>query len=517
MSFKYLIQTLSPIFLSVIITQNPAQAAWEEKYYNPAPLEDDVILPMPCEGAMVFRRVALAQNTLLDDKAVILGQDSDEWGYIEQSRPAYISGSFTEKNHSRYYLIGKYELTELQYQAMMADSCPKPSMKLRLPAVAYSWMDAVQFADKYNLWLRQHAADQLPSEDGVKAFMRLPTEEEWEFAARGGSAVDSSAFRDTRYPMPEGINEYEWFSGAQSSNGKLQVIGLLKPNPLGLHDILGNANEMMLEPFRIHKLNRLHGQAGGIVVRGGNYQTSQQAIRTSARLEQPYYQHDSHNQVKTTGMRFVFVSPTLTSRERINMIAEEWKSLGLGTEQEGNQQTVQRLQNISTTVADESLKKELKNLENELRASNLKQAEMRDQAILSSLNLGAFLCTKLKDDGRYVMMLEKSHQNLCVDNTDLDKDMAQFCEKRVEDMKRNKKILDGTKRYYASTLIDSALLYGHNLISKQVPIMNEMLNNNKQLSNLKPFVKVYWQHQDKYLKNQLIDTEKWLSECIAIE
>jgi len=32
----------------------PAQAAWEEKYYNPKPLADDVILPMPCEGSLVI-------------------------------------------------------------------------------------------------------------------------------------------------------------------------------------------------------------------------------------------------------------------------------------------------------------------------------------------------------------------------------------------------------------------------------------------------------------------------------
>ena len=35
----------------------PAQAAWEEKYYNPKPLADDVVLPMPCDGSLVLRKV----------------------------------------------------------------------------------------------------------------------------------------------------------------------------------------------------------------------------------------------------------------------------------------------------------------------------------------------------------------------------------------------------------------------------------------------------------------------------
>ena len=509
MNFNPFFQKISPLLFLALTA--PAQAAWDEKYYNPAPLEDDIILPMPCEGSMVFRKVALAQNSFLDDKQITLGQDSEEWGYIEQSRPAYISGSFTEKNHKRYYLIAKYELTELQYQSVMADSCPKPSMKLRLPAVSYSWMNAVQFSDTYNLWLRQHAAEQLPIEDGEKAFVRLPTEEEWEFAARGGSAVDSAAFRDARYPMPEGMNEYEWFSGSQSSNGKLQVVGLLKANPLGLYDILGNANEMMLEPFRVNKLNRLHGQAGGIVVRGGNYQTAQSSIRTAARLEQPYYQNDSHTQAKTTGMRFVLVAPTLTSRDRVNHIAAEWKQLGRGTEHEGTEQAVQTLQNLSTTVVDESLKKQLKDLENELRASNEKQAEARDQAILASLNLGAFLCTKLKDDGRYTQTLQRNYDNICSPGEEID----DHCPQRAEKLQEQHALLSGVKRYYASSLIDSALLYGSDLIKKQVPILYENLESNKQISNLKPFVKIYWQHQENYLKNQQIDTDKWLDQCIA--
>lgn len=511
MKFNLFLKIISPIFLLSLASQSCA--GWDEEHYNPVPLADDVVLPMPCEGAMVFRKVAIPQNSLLDDKRITLGQDSTEWGYIEQSRPAYISGSFADENNERYYLIAKYELTELQYQAVMADSCPKPSMKLRLPAVSYSWMDAIQFSDKYNLWLRQHAAEHIPTEDKESGFIRLPTEEEWEFAARGGTAVDTAEFRDARYPMSEGVNEYEWFSGSQSSNGKLQVAGLLKPNPLGLHDVLGNANEMMLEPFRINKLNRLHGQAGGVVVRGGDYQTRQADIRTATRKEQPYYQNKSHNQVKTTGMRFVLVAPTLTSRERVNAIAEEWQQLGSGTDQEGSSQAVQTLQDISVNVADEKLKKELKELENELRASNEKQAEARNQAILASLNLGAFLCTKLKDDGRYSEALQHNYDSICSPGEEID----DLCPQRAAKLQEQQNLLNGVKRYYASSLIDAALLYGEDLIRKQIPIMHQTLDNNKKISNLKPFINVYWQHQENYLKNQQIDTEQWLKHCIAVE
>lgn len=106
-----------------------AQAApWEEKFYNPKPAEGDVILPMPCEGAMVFRRVDVPVAGPLDDMRVVVGQEAEEWGYIEHKRPEFIAGSFTDTKagSSRYYLMAKYELNKLQYQAMTQEQCPAP-------------------------------------------------------------------------------------------------------------------------------------------------------------------------------------------------------------------------------------------------------------------------------------------------------------------------------------------------------------------------------------------------------
>ncbi|KAG1250143.1 hypothetical protein G6F66_015401 [Rhizopus arrhizus] len=53
--------------------------------------------------------------------------------------------------------------------------------------------------------------------------------------------------------------------------------------------MLGNADEMIFESFRLNKLDRQHGQAGGFIGRGGNYLTPQPDMRTASRREQPYY------------------------------------------------------------------------------------------------------------------------------------------------------------------------------------------------------------------------------------
>lgn len=487
-----------------------AEITWNEKHYNPAPLTDDVTLPMPCGGAMVFRKVFIPSNNPMDDYAVDLGQDDQEWGYVEHTRPTFVAGSFTEKNTaSRYYLMAKYEMTDLQYKALVDEECVKSSNKLRLPAVSHSWINAMQAADRYNLWLREHAANTLPKEDGVSGFVRLPTEVEWEFAARGGLEVASSEFRGNRYPMSEGLNNYEWFAGAQSANGSLQLSGLLKPNPLGLHDMLGNASEMLFESFRLNKLDRDHGQAGGYIVRGGNYLTPQADIRNALRREESYYSETGEQTNKSTGFRLVLTSSILTSRERVASIGDNWKKLGSGNDLDGSEKTTADLAKLTAEIEDQKLKEQLQSIENQLRASNQKQEEARDETIRASLELGAFLCTKMQDDGRFVDFTQHNFSAMC-DNEEL---RDELCPQRQQKLDSQREQLDVLTTYYADGIVQAAKLYSQADMAKQVPILNERISRNPYLSRLKPYLAMHWQHQQLFLNNKKNMSEAWLNNC----
>ncbi|MGF6269448.1 hypothetical protein ABIE17_001932 [Lelliottia nimipressuralis] len=488
---------------------------WAANTWNPKPDDADIILPMPCEGSMAFRRVEIPLSGPLEDMPITLGQDGGEWGVIEHSYPAFIAGSFSEekKEKGRYYLMAKYELTTLQYQALMEGTCPIPSRKLSLPATGMSWFDAVAAADKYNQWLRTNAMDKLPKEDGKPGFLRLPTEVEWEFAARGGLNVNSAEFRDLHYPMDD-IKNYEWFSGAQSSNGKVQLIGLLNPNPLGLFDMLGNVSEMMFTPFYLNKLNRLHGQAGGFVARGGNILSGPAEIRSAARKEVNYYDQAIPFTSKTTGLRLVLVAPTITSTDKVKQLEKSWETLGAENQNnvkkaDETKDTAKALGNLASNVGDAGLKQKLKDLENQLRASNQKQQEEREQSIRASLNLGSFLCTKLQDDGRFLDFLNHNYELLCKAKDAGDASCANRKAKLGEQTDR----LQQLTGYYASSLVDSATLYGQEGLKREVSVFEQMLTLNKRLSGLKPFLAAHWQNQQKYLENGKIDTSEWLESC----
>jgi formylglycine-generating enzyme required for sulfatase activity len=102
---------------------------------------------------------------------------------------------------------------------------------------------------------------------------RLPTETEWEYAARAGSDK----------PLPEALDDVAWHKG--NSKGQTHVGGGKKPNAFGLEDMTGNVWEYALEPFAPHDY--------GPVLRGGCWSSTVRDLRYSARQSIPLKWMDS--------------------------------------------------------------------------------------------------------------------------------------------------------------------------------------------------------------------------------
>lgn len=308
-----------------------------------------------------------------------------------------IGGAFSDKE-SRYYYIGRYEVSNAQFKAVTGKEFKDGSDEY--PVTQVTWFDVQNFIDALNKYLYEHELKSLPSSGAYPGFVRLPTEEEWEFAARGGTNVTATLFdADTPYEESEDeLAAFEWYAGPESSHNKVQIIGKLKPNPLGLYDMLGNVQEMTESLYRVEYYQ---GRSGGFAARGGHYLTEEDDMTSSKRSEEPFYTGSLDKGMKpnakpTLGFRLAISAPIMTDNKAISTLQKEWETHRSGEgakmpaavsvsdvstkEAIPAQEALKRLDRIGEVLAKAGLSDSLKNELQGTRSSLLDMVNVRRKA-----------------------------------------------------------------------------------------------------------------------------------------
>jgi formylglycine-generating enzyme len=162
------------------------------------------------------------------------------------------------------FFIDRFEVSQSRFRILMGKN-PAKFKGSRRPVERVTWMEAKDFCRKLG--------------------KRLPTEMEWEFAARAGS-------NDFFYWGNRPSDSYSW--NAKNSNFKSQPIGLKRPNRLGLYDMSGNVWEWVSDWFDPNYYKNSpkrspKGPSNGKLktLRGGSFGTTQDLQRPTARRGAP--------------------------------------------------------------------------------------------------------------------------------------------------------------------------------------------------------------------------------------
>lgn len=185
---------------------------------------------------------------------------------------------------SNFY-IGKYEVTQAQWKAVMGDN-PSSFQGDNLPVENVSWDDIQEFIKKLN---------QLTGKT-----YRLPTEAEWEYAARGGKMS-----KGYKYAGSNNISDVAWYTNNSSSH--THPVGQKQPNELGLYDMSGNVWEWCQDwygNYNSSSQTNPTGPASGSyrVLRGGSWGYIAGDCRGSYR-----YRYNPSNRSYDYGFRLVLL------------------------------------------------------------------------------------------------------------------------------------------------------------------------------------------------------------------
>lgn len=223
--------------------------------------------PMPRWSSSVTSQQKAVLQEMIDGMVMVEGGTFIMGATSEQRSVARSDEKPTHQVTLSDYMIGKTEVTQEQWEAVMGSN-PSRFKGNNLPIERVSWEDCQEFIKRLN------------SLTGLN--FRLPTEAEWEYAARGGAKS-----RGYKYSGSNDINAVAWYDNTTNYKGTMPV-ATKRANELGLYDMTGNVWEWCSDWYgaysSLHQTNPKGPSTGSDRVnRGGNWGYDEEDCRVSYR------------------------------------------------------------------------------------------------------------------------------------------------------------------------------------------------------------------------------------------
>ena len=205
-------------------------------------------------------------NKLINNMVYVSGGTFTMGGTSEQGSDAESIEKPTHSVTLSSYYICKYEVTQALWRAVMGSN-PSYFKGDNLPVERVSWNDCQTFINRLNSYTGRN--------------FRLPTEAEWEFAARGGNYSRHYKYSGSNY-----IGDVAWYD--DNSSNRTHPVGTKQPNELGLYDMSGNVYEWCSDwygSYSSYSQSNPTGPNSGSdrVDRGGSWGGSARYCRSSYR------------------------------------------------------------------------------------------------------------------------------------------------------------------------------------------------------------------------------------------
>lgn len=305
-----------------------AQAPASESEVQPAsvvsPSVAPLVLPLPQGQQLVFIPVEISDDSNIFSYRTF---NSGSGNYLNEPITSVKLAGTVFDGTKWYVPFCETEITRGQFAAVMGLPMP-PEKEKNLPQVNVTATEVQNFMSRLNSHMLRNEAfaaamRRFRNEKTSVFFCRLPSPVEWEFAARGGTAVDEGTFdRDFPYDSAS-INRYEvLFSGSRKPAARA-VKGRRLPNPLGLYDMLGNVSEMVSP---IYYFDSSMGRSGGLLACGGNFRTEKNSVHASDRSECiPFLEDGSEFRSDILGFRPVIGSVIRHKQMSMAAFGSQWQ------------------------------------------------------------------------------------------------------------------------------------------------------------------------------------------------